>query len=219
MTEFNVRADDVEVQGKIVKAWWQPTPIFSPPFSWHFIVQLSPGDIRLVNAAGKTNLFDYLECQVTPTSPFQEPQYANRLLSDLLNQSVRIRGSWGDTTVMGVPVATLLSPIHWIVTDRKPSPFVEEHGFSQVVRETSTYSSSATTGRSIPEIRRHPIHREDRHADIAIPFPGRPRSITITPPTFAECVDREKPRANDLFQSERDEAINSNVSALRRSPA
>jgi hypothetical protein len=187
MVTFQERQDDVEIAGRVVSIYAdQALPGEPPSHKWHIFVQLNSGNPRLVTADGGTNLFDWLECRVRPPSPYRAQPHAGRLLGELLGQNVRIRGTWGDVTDdFNLPASTLLWPIASIVVDRGITPIVEEHGFSQAIRDIDVYAFSDDT-----EIGPFPSHhREDRELVITVPFPGRPQSDST--PVFTECVDRE----------------------------
>jgi hypothetical protein len=189
MSEFELRSDAVEVAGVITRAWVEPFgEVQLGPGTWHLMIQLVPGDPLLVAADGKVNPFGWLECQVTPVTPYRNEPNAGRLLGEMLGQKVRLSGSWGDVTEAGATRATLISPIAWILVDRGITPIIEEHGFSQVVRDADLFAFSDDTP-FILGVTAPPHHREDRRIEVGIPFPFRPQTNAI--PIFAECVDRD----------------------------
>lgn len=200
MSEFELRSDAVEVAGVITTAWVEPFGTGQPgPGTWHLGIQLVPGDPLLIAADGKVNPFGWLECQVTPVAPYRNEPNAGRLLAEMVGKKVRLSGSWGDLKEAGATRATMISPIAWILVDQSalPSlpghgfnvtPIIEEHGFSQVVRDVDLFAFSDDTpfvlGMTPP-----PHHQEDRHIEVGIPFPFRPQTNAI--PRFDECVDRD----------------------------
>ena len=189
MIEFVLRSDAVEVAGVITKAWLEPFyPLRPGSGTWHLVIQLKPGDPLLVTSDGKVNPFDWLECLVTPVAPFRDEPNAGRLLGEIIGQKVRLGGSWGDLTVNGLVLATRIIPIAWILVDRGITPIIEEHGFSQVVRDVDLFAFSDDTPTDL-DVTLPPHHQEDRHIKVSIPFPFKPQSIAQ--PKFAECVDRE----------------------------
>jgi hypothetical protein len=189
MSQFQMRADNVEISGKVINAWYDPWLYNQPQtYDWHVIVQLASGDPRLVTADGRTNVFDWIECRVTPIAPYRGLPYAGQLLSEVIGQKVRIAGSWGDLTDGVGTGATQIWPISWMVVDRGVVPLVEEHGFTQGVRDVDLFAfsddSDVPLGGTPP-----PHHRENRHLEVRIPFPVRPQSNAI--PMHTDCVDRE----------------------------
>lgn len=189
MSQFQMRADNVEIAGKVVNAWSDPWVYNQPQtYVWHVIVQLPGGDPRLITADGRTNVFDWIECRVTPISPYRGTPYAGQLLSQIMGQKVRLSGSWGDLTDGPGTGATIMWPIAWIVVDRGITPIVEEHGFTQAVQDIDLFAFSDDTDVSLFDAP-PPHHRENRHYEVHVPFPVRPQSNAIPRPT--ECVDRD----------------------------
>ncbi|MDB6101933.1 MAG: hypothetical protein JWO52_1932 [Gammaproteobacteria bacterium] len=187
MSEFGLRSDAVEAAGVIISGWVEPFDTGRPgPGSWHLVIQLVAGDPLLVTADGKMNLFGWLECRVTPVAPYRNEPNAGRLLGEMLGRKIRLGGSWGDLTEAGETRSTLICPIAWILVDRGITPIVEENGFSQVVRDVDLFAFSDDTP-LVLGVTPPPHHREDRHIEVAIPFPFRPQANAM--PVFAECVD------------------------------
>ena len=181
MSEFELRSDAVEVTGVITTAWVEPFDTRLPgPGTWHLVLQLVPGDPLLVAADGKVNVFGWLECQVTLVAPYRNEPNSGRLLAEMVGKKVRLSGSWGDVKEGGLTHATLISPIAWILVDQSalPSlpgdgfsvtPIIEEHGFSQVVRDVDLFAFSDDTPLALG-VPPPPHHREDRHLEVGIPF-------------------------------------------------
>jgi hypothetical protein len=187
MSEFGPRIDSVEATGVIFNAWAETSSYGQlAPGTWHIYLQLEPPSPLLVATDGKNNAFDWLECQVTPVAPYRMAPNAQRLLNEMIGQKVRLNGTWGDVTENGVTRATMISPISWILVDRGITPIVEEHGFSQVVKDVDLFAFTDDT----PDlIFPPPHHREDRHVEVDIPFPFRPQANAT--PKYAECIDRD----------------------------
>src|SRR4051812_8319535 len=145
MASFQLRSDAVELQGIVRHAWLDPFEPLAFSGSWHIVVELQAGDPLLLAADGGTSPFNYLECVVTPVSPYRDIPKANQLLAELVGQKVRLAGSWGDVSEPGVATTTRIMPIAWILVDRGITPLVEEHGFSQVVRDVDLFAFSDDT--------------------------------------------------------------------------
>jgi hypothetical protein len=152
------------------------------------VIELAAGDPLLVTLDGTVNPFDWLECQVTPVSPYRDAPNALRLLGEMVGQKVRLSGSWGDAMEAGVAIGTRILSIAWVLVDRGITPLVEEHGFSQVVRDADLFAFSDDSPFAPGEIP-SPYYREDRRIEVDIPFPFRPQSNAV--PVFSECIDRE----------------------------
>ena len=186
MGVFVSRTDPVTLKGQVVSCWNDsPQPPYQFGYDWHIIVMPeSDTDPLLVNAAGDANPLNMIECRVTPTGPYREEPWASEILGELVGKSVRISGTWGDGTDDSGFTRTLVWPITWIVTESL-SIVVEEHGFTQAVRDVSLYAfSDDSVGLDIPL-----HHREDRHLNVSVPFPHRPQSEAV--PVYATVVDRD----------------------------
>lgn len=171
MSNFQLQEDAVEVQGTVRSVWLEPceTDPFCFSGTWHILVELTAGDPLLLTADGKTSPFGWLECVVTPVSPCRDQPRANQLPVELTGQKVRLAGSWGDFSEDGVIRSTRICPVAWILMDRGITPLVEQHGFSQVVRDVDVYAFSDDTPAAFREPPPH--HQEDRHVEVEIPFP------------------------------------------------
>lgn len=189
MSNFELREDAVVVRGTVRSAWLEPFERDAFCFSgrWHIMVELATGDPLLSTADGKVSAFGWLDCVVTPVSPYRDQPRADRLLAELVGQKVYLAGSWGDVSDGGVIRATRVCAISRILVDRGITPLVEEHGFSQVVRDVDVFAFSDDTPLLFLEAPPH--HQEDRHLEIEIAFPFRPQRSAV--PTFVECVDRD----------------------------
>lgn len=133
---------------------------------------------RAITADGVTNPLGWVLCRVTPAAPYRHEPYSGRLLAELAGQKVTIWGRWCDESLLGHPVRTTIQPISVIVIDRGLSKIVEEHGFSQVLRDVDVFAFSDD---------------HDRHVEVTARFPHRPQAHAV--PAFAECVDREPAEA------------------------
>jgi hypothetical protein len=189
MIDFVLRTDAVEVAGTVMKVWFEPFYPLNPiSGTWHVVIQLKAGDPLLVTSDGKVNAFDWIECLVTPVAPFRDLPNAARLLGEIAGQEVRLAGSWGDLTLDGHGLFTRIMPVAWIVVNHSLTAIIEEHGFSQAVRDVDLFAFSDDTPTDI-DGPLPPHHRENRHFELTIPFPFKPQPSAT--PVRAECVDRE----------------------------
>ena len=189
MSSFVLRIDSVETAGRVATAWVEPSPPFgSGAGTWHIMVELPAGDPLLVAADGRVNPFGWLDCQITPVTPYRDEPHAGRLLGEMIGKKVRLGGSWGDRFENGTNIGTQIVSIAWLLVDRGITPIIEEHGFSQVVRDADLFAFSDDAPFVLGEMP-PPFHQEDRHVEVDIPFPFRPQSNAV--PVFTECVDRD----------------------------
>lgn len=186
MATFHLRDDSIEVAGVVTTAWVEPFGSGTAG-QWHIVIQIATSDPLLITADGKVAPFGWLACRVTPVAPYRNQPNAGNLLSEMLGQTVRLSGSWGDLSEDGATLRTLVSPIAWILIDRGITPIVEENGFSQAIRDADLYAFSDDSPLAFGPAPPH--HQEDRHVEVRIPFPARPQ-LNATP-TFVQCVDRE----------------------------
>ncbi|HYO86067.1 MAG TPA: hypothetical protein VES01_06390 [Dermatophilaceae bacterium] len=187
MIQFQLREDDVEIAGRAVAAW-HGSAADDEPLMWHITVELAAGDARLTRADGTVNALNRIDCRVTPVAPFRDLSSAGELLGNLAGQSVRLSGSWGDLSNDAIPVGTVVWPVTWVVADLGITPLVEEHGFTQAVRDLDVFAFTDDCQLS-PEAVLPPHHRQDRHVEVSLPFPFRPQPTAV--PQFVDCRDRE----------------------------
>jgi hypothetical protein len=190
-----VREDYVIVTGQVVSAAYDADiPNRPPSYSWTILIEPDAADAnRLVASTGATNVLGWLPCTVWPAAPYRYDPLRSGLLGSVIGQRIRISGTWCDVKdSSGQVLGTTISPIAWIAIDRRLSPIVEEHGFTQVIRDYDVFAFS--DDRDLDAGETFPHHREDRHFEFAVAFPPRPQSNV--PPVFSECDDRSVDEAN-----------------------
>lgn len=189
MMDFQLREDNVEIGGRVVSAWQDVSPPYQIPTDmWHLLLELSPGDPRLISSDGTVNPLGRIECLVTPPAPYRDPSHLG-LLTQLSGMGVRVSGSWGDLSADGVPLGTVIWPIAWIVADRGLVPIVQEQGFTQAVADVDVYAFSDDCVTEGLQPNNPPHHRQDRHLVVTVPFPFRPQPTAVA--QWVECTDRE----------------------------
>ncbi len=199
MLGFTLRTDFVELTGTVRNGWVESFNQGQPgPGTWHLVLELAAGDPLLVTADNKVNPFNWLECQITPITPYRNEPKAGQLISEVIGKKVRLSGSWGDLSENNITRSTVILPIAWILVDQSSlssapgdafnvSPIIEENGFTQVVRDVDLFAFTDDTPFNFGVIPPH--HQEDRHFEISIPFPFRPQTNSV--PKFVECIDRD----------------------------
>jgi hypothetical protein len=191
-----VREDDVTIAGTVRSGWFDFLPIVgqTTAYGWTIYVEPDAADaFRLIATDGTTNAFGWIRCRITPVAPYRYEPWRSQLLGELIGQRVRLGGTWCDRVDADSLKFTTIEPIAWILVDRGLSPIVEEHGFSQVIRDADVFAFSDDQDVSPLMPNAVPHHGEDRHVEISVPYPLKPQSNCN--PVYAECDDREPAEA------------------------
>lgn len=190
------RTDNVRMSGTARMVWADPLiPMHPPSYGWNLVVEPDPADTAMATTAdGHTNPFGWVLCRVTPPAPLCLEPLQGQLLGQMLGQRVTVGGTWCDLSTPDRPDVTTIQPLSFIAIDRGITPFVEEHGFTQVLRDVDVLAVADNSPAPLLGLGEAVPHRdESRHIDVTFPFPLKPQ--TNCNAVFAECQDREPAEA------------------------